>query len=97
MGCSFLVPVGFVGQGQDVQVGAGGGGVVHPFAQQGAAVDEVDGQALALVFVGEVAPEGVVGRLLVQGLEGQGHESPGFEVLVLVAGGVVGVDLHSGA
>ena len=64
---------------QLVEIARRGGGVVHPFAQQRAAVDHVDGEALVLVFVGEVAPQRVVRIQAADGLEGQRIEAPGAE------------------
>jgi hypothetical protein len=56
-------PRGLVRPGHRFQVGRRGCRVVHPFAQRWPAVDEVDRQAIVLVFVGKVAPQRVAGRL----------------------------------
>jgi hypothetical protein len=53
--------------------------VVHPFAQQRAAVDDVDGQLAQFVLVGKVAPERVVGLLQADGLEGQRLQRHGWK------------------
>jgi len=90
------MPSGLVTTGQGFQIARGGSRIVHPLPQQFAAVDQVDGQALELVFVGKVAPQGVVRPELAQGLEGQGLEAPGAEFLVIIAG-TFDVDLQPGA
>ncbi|CAG4882491.1 protein of unknown function [Georgfuchsia toluolica] len=68
---ALFTPTGFVGLQQLVEIGRRSGGVVHPFAQQRAAVDDVDGELVQLVFVGKVAPQRVVRIEAADGLEGQ--------------------------
>src|SRR5438874_1050186 len=58
-----------VGRRLRVEIGGGRLRIVDPLAQQLAAVDQIDRQAVALVFVREVAPQGIVGPQLAQRLE----------------------------
>ena len=60
MGTADGLPRLFIGLGDGVEVAGFGGGVVDPFAQEGAAVDDVDGELAEFVFVGKVAPKLVV-------------------------------------
>ena len=77
-------PRRFVGLRWRIQLGRCGSGIVHPFAQQRRAVDQVDGQPVELVFVGEVAPQRVVGIQPPDGLEGERLQAPGLEGGVIV-------------
>src|SRR5690606_35375651 len=43
-GLTLFAPGLFIGNGECVQVGGGGGRVIHPPAQEIAAVDEIDGE-----------------------------------------------------
>src|SRR5207247_10446113 len=73
---ALLEPRGFVAAGERVEIGGRGRRVVDPLAQQLGPVDHVDRQTL-FVFVGEVAPQLVVGPQAAQRLEGERHEPPG--------------------
>ena len=64
-----FAPRCFVGPGERVEIGRGGGGIVYPLPQQRAAVDEIDGEAAAFVLVREVAPQLVIRPQLPRGLE----------------------------
>ena len=72
------------------------GWVVHPFAQQLAAVDEVDREPRAFVFVREVPPQLILAAQSADALERAGDEPPRTEVAVVV-GAVLDVDLESRA
>jgi hypothetical protein len=60
----------------------GVGAVVDPFAQQRAAVDQIDRQAVVLVLVGEVAPQRVVRLQAPDRLEGERLQAPRAEGVV---------------
>ena len=90
---SRFLPGGLVGLGLGVEIGRLGGWIVHPFTQQGRAVDQVDSQAVEFVFVAEVAPDRVVRVVAADGFEGRRLRSPGFEGGVVVVR-AFGVDLQ---
>src|SRR5690349_3794180 len=58
---ALVAPARFVGSRKRVQIGGRRGGIVDPRAELVAAVDEIDGEVVALVLVGEIAPQVVVG------------------------------------
>ena len=78
---ALFLPGALVGHGQRVEVAGRRGRIVDPFAQQRAAVDDVDGELAELVLVGEVAPQRIVGSEAADRLEGQRLQPPGPERL----------------
>ena len=60
-GFPFFAPRILIGLGKRVEIGGSGGGIVHPGAQQLAAVDHVDCETAVFVLVREVAPQSVLG------------------------------------
>src|SRR5262249_58466748 len=68
--------------------------ISHPVAQEIAAVDKIDGKALVLVFVREVAPEIIIRSERAQGLERKGDQAPRPEVIVII-GPILDMDLDS--
>src|SRR5262249_57552541 len=84
----------FNGQRECVQVLRRCRPVVDPLAQQRTAVDDIDGEFAALVFVSEIAPQRIVGIETADRLEGERLQAPGLECVVVVAW-TFGVDLNA--
>src|SRR5438270_921283 len=57
---SLVVPGLLVWRSQRVQVLRRRGRIIHPFPQQRAAVDDVDGELAMLVLIGEIPPQRIV-------------------------------------
>src|SRR5687767_2273422 len=79
VGLALLFPVALVGDGQCIEI-VWGPVAVDPLAQFGTAVDDVDGELAELIFVGEIAPQIVVGLKPPDRLEGQRLQPPRLEL-----------------
>ena len=68
--------------------------IVDPLAQEGAAIDDIDGDSIQLIFISVVTPQDSIRCKLAVGLEEPGNQAIGQEQLVVIFS-VVGVDLQA--
>ena len=88
----FLPPL-FICLGQGIQIARLRLGIIDPLPEEGASIDEVDGQAGVFVFIAKVPPKGVVRIKVPDGFECQGLKAPWLEQLMVV-GRIVRMDLY---
>jgi hypothetical protein len=71
--------------------------IIHPGAQQLAAIDDIDRAAVELVLVREIGPQRIVGTQPPQSLEGERDQPPGPERGVVVVLSILHMHLQAAA
>src|SRR5262245_35701417 len=93
---ALVEPRRFITRRESIQIARRRSLVIDPLAQQWTAVDHVDRELVALVLVGEIAPQRVVRIQAADRLEGKRLQAPRLERVGVVAR-AAGVDLHAAA
>src|SRR6266542_933296 len=73
---ALFFPIALVGNCERIEIGRRGFRVVDPFAKQRRAVDDVDGELVEHIFVGEIAPQLIARVKASDRLEGERLKPP---------------------